>query len=170
MLPNKFSLKALMAAVATTTAVLSSAASAQGVLAVKDVSLGLAQAIAQGVIDQCRKDGFRVTVTVMNRAGQVVVVLRDDGTSPHTVDTSRRKAYTAVALRRPISELGQMIASNPGAAGLKDISGVIVLNGGLPIRVGDEVIGSVGVGGSPSGDRDEACAKAALDKVADQLK
>jgi hypothetical protein len=54
--------------------------------------------------------------------------------------------------------------------GLKDISGVIVLNGGLPIRVGDEVIGSVGVGGSPSGDRDEACAKAGLDKVADQLK
>ena len=86
------------------------------------------------------------------------------------MDTSRRKAYTAVALRRPISELAQIIASNPGAAGLKDISGVIVLNGGLPIRVGDEVIGSVGVGGSPSGDRDEACAKAGLDKVADQLK
>ena len=168
MLLNKFSFRAFMTAVAT--AVLSCTASAQGVLAVKDVSLGLAQAIAQGVIDQCRKDGFRVTVTVMNRAGQVVVVLRDDGTSPHTVDTSRRKAYTAVALRRPISELGQIIASNPGAAGLKDISGVIVLNGGLPIRVGDEVIGSVGVGGSPSGDRDEACAKAGLDKVADQLK
>jgi uncharacterized protein GlcG (DUF336 family) len=62
------------------------------------------------------------------------------------------------------------IVSNPGAAGLEDIRGVIVLNGGLPIRVGDEVIGSVGVGGAPSGDRDEACAKAALDKVADQLK
>lgn len=168
MLLNKFSLRAFVTAVAT--AVLSCTASAQGVLAVKDVSLGLAQAIAQGVIDQCRKDGFRVTVTVMNRAGQVVVVLRDDGTSPHTVSTSRRKAYTALALRRPISELAQIIASNPGAAGLKDISGVIVLNGGLPIRVGDEVIGSVGVGGSPSGDRDEACAKAGLDKVADQLK
>lgn len=168
MLLNKFSFRAFMTA--TATAVLSCTASAQGVLAVKDMSLGLAQTIAQGVIDQCRKDGFRVTVTVMNRAGQVVVVLRDDGTSTHTVDTSRRKAYTAVALRRPISELAQIIASNPGAAGLKDISGVIVLNGGLPIRVGDEVIGSVGVGGSPSGDRDEACAKAGLDKVADQLK
>ena len=168
MLLTKFSLKALMAAAAI--AVLSHAASAQGVLSVKDMSLGLAQAIAQGVIDQCRKDGFRVTVTVMNRAGQVVVVLRDDGTSPHTVDTSRRKACTALALRRPISELSQMIASNPGAAGLKDISGVIVLNGGLPVRVGEEVIGSVGVGGAPSGDRDEACAKAALDAVAAQLK
>ena len=120
MLLNKFSFRALMTAVAT--AVLSCTASAQGVLAVKDVSLGLAQAIAQGVIDQCRKDGFRVTATVMNRAGQVVVVLRDDGTSPHTVDTSRRKAYTALALRRPISELAQIIAGNPGAAGLKDIS------------------------------------------------
>ena len=79
MLLNKFSFRAFMTATATT--VLSCTASAQGVLAVKDMSLGLAQAIAQGVIDQCRKDGFRVTVTVMNRAGQVVVVLRDDGTS-----------------------------------------------------------------------------------------
>lgn len=161
-------LKTLVAAAATVA--LSGAASAQGVLTVKDISLGLAQAIAQGAIDQCRKDGFRVTATVMNRAGQVVVVMRDDGVSPHTLDTSRRKAYTAVAFRRPISEVVQMIASNPGAAGLKDITDVIILNGGLPIRAGAEVIGSVGVGGAPSGDRDEACAKAGLDQVADQLK
>ena len=79
---------------AVVTALLSNTALAQGVLSVKDMSLGLAQTIAQGAIGQCRKDGFRVTATVMKRAGQVVVVLRDDGTSPHTVSTSRRKAYT----------------------------------------------------------------------------
>lgn len=154
-------------------AALSNPAGAQGVVTVKDVSLGLAQAIAQGAIDQCRKDGNRVTATVMNRAGQVVVVLRDDGASPHTVDTSRRKAYTAVALRRASGELGQLVASNPAnpsLAGLKDIAGVIILGGGLPIRVGNEVIGSVGVGGAPTADKDEACAKAGLDQVADQLK
>lgn len=169
---KNFRLKALVAAAAATVA-LSGSASAQGVLSVKDVSLGLAQAIAQGVIDQCRNDGFRVTATVLNRAGQVVVVMRDDGTSPHTVDTSRRKAYTALALRLPSGELGQRVAANPtnpGVTGLKDISGVITLPGGVPIRVGNEVIGSVGVGGAPSGDRDEACAKTALDQVADQLK
>ena len=151
-------------------AALSDPAGAQGVVTVKDVSLGLAQAIAQGAIDQCRADGFRVTATIMNRAGQVMVVLRDDGTSPHTVDTSRRKAYTAVALRRTSTELGSAIAGSAALAGLKDISGVIVLGGGVPIRVGNEVIGSVGVAGSPTPDKDEACAKAALDKVADQLK
>jgi len=128
------------------------------------------RASAQGTIEQCRKDGLRVTTTVMNRAGQVMVVLRDDGTSPHTVDTSRRKAYTAVALRRTSSDLGSAIAGNAALAGLKDISGVIVLGGGVPIRVGNEVIGSIGVAGSPSPDKDEACAKAALDQVADQLK
>jgi uncharacterized protein GlcG (DUF336 family) len=165
---NGFQIRAML--VAAGVAAWSSPAAAQGVVTVKDMSLGLAQAIAQGAVDQCRKDGFRVTATVMNRAGQVIVVLRDDGTSPHTVDTSRRKAYTAVALRRSTTELGQLIASNPGLAGLKDISGVIVLGGGLPIRVGNEVIGSVGVGGAPSADRDEACAKAAIDQVADQLK
>jgi len=107
-------------------------AGAQGVVTVKDVSLGLAQAIAH---DQCRKDGNRVTATVMNRAGQVMVVLRDDGASPHTVDTRRRKAYTAVALRRASAEFGQLVASNPAnpsLAGLKDIAGVIILGGGLP--------------------------------------
>jgi uncharacterized protein GlcG (DUF336 family) len=152
------------------TALLSGPAFAQGVVTVKDMSLGLAQTIAQGTIEQCRKDGFRVTTTVMNRAGHVMVVLRDDGTSPHTVDTSRRKAYTALALRRTSSELGSAIAGNAALAGLKDISGVIVLGGGVPIRVGNEVIGSIGVAGSPSPDKDEACAKAALDQVADQLK
>ena len=139
-------------------ALLSGPAFAQGVVSVKDMSLGLAQAIAQGVIEQCRKDGLRVTTTVMNRAGQVMVVLRDDGTSPHTVDTSTS------------SDLGSAIASNATLAGLKDISGVIVLGGGVPIRVGNEVIGSIGVAGSPSPDKDEACAKAALDQVADHLK
>ena len=166
---NGFQIRASLVAAAAV-AVFSSPAAAQGVVTVKDMSLGLAQAIAQGAVEQCRKDGFRATATVMNRAGQVIVVLRDDGTSPHTVDTSRRKAYTAVALRRSTTELGQLIASNPGLAGLKDISGVIVLGGGLPIRVGNEVIGSVGIGGAPSADRDEACAKAAIDQVADQLK
>ncbi|MGZ8396636.1 MAG: GlcG/HbpS family heme-binding protein [Rhodoplanes sp.] len=166
---NGFQIRASLVA-ATAVAVFSSHAAAQGVVTVKDMSLGLAQAIAQGAVEQCRKDGFRVTATVMNRAGQVIVVLRDDGTSPHTVDTSRRKAYTAVALRRSTTELGQLIASNPGLAGLKDISGVIVLGGGLPVRVGNEVIGSVGVGGAPSADRAEGCAKAAIDQVADQLK
>jgi uncharacterized protein GlcG (DUF336 family) len=166
---KEFKCKALLI-VGSAVAALSSSAGAQGVVTVKDVSLGLAQAIAQGAVEQCRKDGFRVTATVMNRAGQVIVVLRDDGSSPHTVDTSRRKAYTSVALRRSSSELGQVIAGNPALAGLKDISGVIVLGGGLPIRVGNEVIGSVGVGGSPSPDKDEVCAKAGLDQVADQLK
>jgi len=88
---NGFQIRASLVAAAAV-AVFSSPAAAQGVVTVKDMSLGLAQAIAQGAVDQCRKDGFRVTATVMNRAGQVIVVLRDDGTSPHTVDTSRRKA------------------------------------------------------------------------------
>ena len=151
--------------------VLSGSASAQGVLTVKDVSLGLAQAIAAGAIEQCRKDGFRVTVTVLNRAGQIVAVLRDDGTSPHTLDTSRRKAYTALVVRASTTDLALLIAATPALAAFKDVTDVITLGGGLPIRVGNEVIGSVGVSGAPPpGEKDEACAKAGIDKVADQLK
>ena len=125
--------------------VLSGSASAQGVLTVKDVSLGLAQAIAAGAIEQCRKDGYRVTATVLNRAGQSVAVLRDDGTSPHTLDTSRRKAYTALVVRASTTDLALLIAGTPALAAFKDVTDVITLGGGLPIRVGNEVIGSVGV-------------------------
>ena len=96
MLLNKFSFRAFMTAVAT--AVLSCTASAQGVLAVKDVSLRARSGDCPRRYRPVSQGWISVTVTVMNRAGQVVVVLRDDGTSPHTVDTSRRKAYTAVAL------------------------------------------------------------------------
>jgi uncharacterized protein GlcG (DUF336 family) len=167
---KRFPIKAVFLSAAAAAVACSSPASAQEALTVKDMSLGLAQAIAQGAIEQCRKDGFRVTATVMNRAGQIITVLRDDGTSPHTLDTSRRKAYTSVALRASTTEIAQRIASNPGAAALKDITDVIILGGGLPISVGNEVIGSVGVGGSPAAEKDEVCAKAGLDKVADHLK
>ena len=98
-------------------------------------------------------------------------MLRDDGTSPHTLDTSRRKAYTALVVRASTTDLALLIAGTPALAAFKDVTDVITLGGGLPIRVGNEVIGSVGVSGAPPpGEKDEACAKAGIDKVADQLK
>lgn len=147
-----------------------SAASAQGVLDEKQISLALAQQIAQGALDQCRKDGYRVSIAVLNRAGQWKAFLREDGSSPHTVDTSFRKAYTAVTYRQTSAEFAKLVASAPERAGLKDVTGVITLGGGVPIKAGNEVIGSIGVSGSPGGEKDEACAMAGIAKVADQLK
>ena len=138
---------------------------AQSVLNERQISLGLAREAANAAINQCRKDGYQVSVTVVDRSGQVKVMMRDDNSGPHTPDTSRRKAYTALTFRASTTELANRVASNPSAANLRDITDIILLAGGLPIRAGNEVIGGIGVGGAPGGDRDEVCAKAGIDKI-----
>lgn len=135
----------------------------------KDLSLATALTIATTAADTCKAEGNRVSVTVVGRDGQVIVVLRGDDASPHTVENSRRKAYTARTFRRTSGEFAKLVKDNP-TTGLVHLHGVIAAQGALPIKIGDDVIGAVGVSGSPGGDKDEACAKAGLDKVADQLK
>ena len=135
----------------------------------KDLSLATALTIATTAADTCKMQGNLVSVTVVGREGEVIVLLRGDNSSPHTVENSRRKAYTARTFRIPSGEFAKRVKDNP-TTGLVHLSGVIAAQGALPIRVGDEVVGAVGVSGSPGGDKDEACAKAGLDKVADQLR
>jgi uncharacterized protein GlcG (DUF336 family) len=103
----------------------------------------------------------------------VRVALRGDGTGPHTFENSRRKAYTARTFRVSSAEFAKRLtdpARAPNTQAQSTLPGVIALAGALPIMVGEEVIGAVGVSGAPGGERDEACAKAGIDKVADQLK
>lgn len=135
----------------------------------KDLSLATALAIATTAADTCKAQRNLVSVTVVGRDAQVIVLLRGDNASPHTVENSRRKAYTARTFRIPSGVFAQRVKDNP-TNGLVHLSEVIAAQGALPIKVGDEVVGAVGVSGSPGGDKDEVCAKAGLDKVADQLK
>jgi uncharacterized protein GlcG (DUF336 family) len=133
----------------------------------KALSVATSITIAQTAYESCKAQGYHVSVHVVGREGQVLVALRGDGTSPHTFENSQRKAYTARTFRQPSGEFAQRVKDNPGASLL---TGVIPIQGGLPIKVGDDVIGGVGVSGAPGGEKDEACSKAGIDKVADQLK
>jgi uncharacterized protein GlcG (DUF336 family) len=99
----------------------------------------------------------------------VLAALRGDGASPHTLENSQRKAYTARTFRITSGEFAQRVTDNP-TSGQANLSGVIAIQGGLPIKLGEAVIGAVGVSGAPGGEKDEACAKAGLDRIADQLK
>lgn len=149
--------------------VLAGAASAQSVVTASQLSVGVANGIAMAALEQCRNDGFRVSVAIVDRAGNTQVLLKDNGAGPHTPDTARRKAYTSASFGITSAEFAKRV-SNPGAATLKDISGVIALAGAVPIRIGKELVGGIGIGGAPGGDKDEACANAALEKFASQLK
>ncbi|OGP80339.1 MAG: hypothetical protein A2V86_06095 [Deltaproteobacteria bacterium RBG_16_49_23] len=143
---------------------------AQEVLIQRQLSLSLAEEAATAAIERCRADGFRVSVAVVDRSGSLKALLRDDDAGPHTLDSSRRKAFTALSFRTGTTELVQLLATNPSAAGLVNISNVLILGGGIPIRAGQEVIGAIGVGGAPGGDRDDICAQAGIDRIANRLK
>ena len=135
----------------------------------KDLSLATALTIATTAGETCKSQGHRVTVAVVGRTGEIIVHLRGDDASPHTIENSQRKAFTARTFRTSSGEFAQRQKDNPPGAALW-LTGISATAGGLPIKVGEDVIGAVGVSGSPGGDKDEACAKAGLDKVADQLK
>lgn len=142
------------------------------VITERNISAAMAMTIAQTALQTCEGQGYRVSVTVVDRAGEPKVVVRGDGANPHTGENSRRKAYTAKTLRVPSAELNKRIndPQNLTARHQATLPGFIALAGALPIKVGDDVIGAVGVSGAPGGERDEVCAQAGIDKVADQLK
>jgi uncharacterized protein GlcG (DUF336 family) len=139
---------------------------AQSVITEKQISLSLANEAAQTALVACRQAGFRISAAVLDRGGNLKAILRDDGAGLHTVDGARRKAYTALTFRIPRAEFVQRTAATPALA---NFEGVLALAGGLPIRSGEDVIGAIGVGGSPSGDRDAACAQAGLDRIKNKL-
>jgi uncharacterized protein GlcG (DUF336 family) len=138
-------------------------------LAHKDLSLDTALAIATTAAATCKGQGYRVSVHVLGRNGEVLVALRGDNASPHTMENSMRKAYTSRTFRIPSGEMVKRLKENPQLAAVY-LTNVIATQGALPITVDDDVIGAVGVSGAPGGEKDEACAKSGIDKVADQLK
>jgi uncharacterized protein GlcG (DUF336 family) len=135
----------------------------------KDLSLATALAIAMAASDHCKAQGYHVSVAVVGLEAQVIVKRRGDGSAPHSAEKSYRRAYTAVIYRQPSLNVEKRVRADPGdqLVHLKEVMGA---QGGLPIVGGGDTIGAVAVSGSPGGDKDEACAKAGLDKVADQLK
>jgi uncharacterized protein GlcG (DUF336 family) len=156
-----------LAAAATTAAMLSVPGSpAAQVLMQRDVSLRMALTIAETALAQC---GINTSVAVVDRAGRLRVFLQGDNANPHNIELARRKAYTARTFRQASSAWAKRTETvNTGQRMLAD---VIPLGGGMPINIGEETIGGVGLSGAPGGqEQEEACAKAGIGKVADQLK
>ena len=138
-------------------------------LARKDLSLEGALAIATETIANCKQAGYAVSVTVVGRNGEPLVQLRGDGTGPHTMENSFKKSYTSRTFRIASGEMEDRFKKNP-QLGAVFLSNITTGRGALPIKIGDEVVGAVGASGAPGGDKDEACVKAGIDKVADKLK
>lgn len=140
------------------------------VLTERNISLQAARAIADAAMAACLKDGFQVTVAIVDRAGDVKLLLRADNSNPHNADLARRKAYTARTFGVSSMEFRNRTAGGSELSGQRELAEVVSLGGGVPIMVGMERIGGLGLSGAPTQEADEKCAMAALAATASALK
>jgi uncharacterized protein GlcG (DUF336 family) len=133
---------------------------------IKRLSLETAMRIGKAAIDKCRKEGVQITVTVIDRGGDAQVVMRDTLAMDVSIPISKKKAYTAMEFNSPTSALETRF---PGAYGVPKLDELLVSAGGIPINIGGNIMGGIGVSGAPSGVTDESCAAAGLAAVQEDL-
>lgn len=148
---------------------LCASAGAQGLVTQRNLSLGMAKTIAEATIAECKAKGFNTAAVVVDRQGQVIVMLRDDQATPQVAEMARRKAFTALMFRSSTVEFQKRTLSDPTLAPQRNVADILALGGGVPILLGKEIIGGVGSAGSHQ-DQDDLCAKAGIAKVAELLK
>ena len=164
-MPRPFTLLALLAS--TTLALsLTTPASAQ-LIPRKDLSYSMALAIATGALEACQAMGYATSVVVVDRGGNTMVALKADNASLHGMENARRKAYSARTFRMTTREFIEQMKTRPVRREQTTLPGVIAINGGVPIKVGNDTIGGVGLSGSPG--KDEECVNAGLEKVKQHL-
>lgn len=140
-----------------------------GIVMQRNLSLAMAKTIAEATLAECKSKGFNTSAAVVDRAGQVLVILRDEQATAQTAEMARRKAYTARMFRITTMEFQKRTATDPARAAQRDLTDILALAGGAPIQVGDDTIGGVGSAGSTL-ETDDACAHAGIAKVANLLK
>ena len=141
---------------------------AQSLVTQKTLSLALAKTMADAALAECKAKGYNTSVVVVDRAGQPIVMLRDENDTAQTTEMARRKAYTARMFRMSTLDF-QKRTEDPKYAAQRDVADILALGGGVPINAGTETIGGIASSGSTQ-DQDDACAKAGVAKVADQLR
>ncbi|MEZ5930937.1 MAG: heme-binding protein [Alphaproteobacteria bacterium] len=129
----------------------------------------LAADLAEATLEACRAADYQVAVAVVDRFGVLQVLLRDRYAGPHTPDTARRKAWTAVSFRTDTQSLVAATAAGTPQAAARDIEGALMLGGGVPVEASGTMVGGIGVSGAPGGDEDDRCARAGIDAILDRL-
>jgi uncharacterized protein GlcG (DUF336 family) len=150
-------------------AIVAKDAAAQGVVTQRSLSLGMAKTIAEAAQAECKGKGFNTSVAVVDRAGQLLVILRDEQATAQTAEMARRKAYTARMFRISTLEFQKRTEEDPGREAQRDLADILALSGGVPIQIGNDTIGAVGSAGSNL-EMDDACSRAGVAKVANLLK
>ena len=133
------------------------------------MSPALALELAQAALASCRKSGFQVAVVVVDRSGIPQVALRDRFAGPHTIETARRKAWTAVSFRTDTLALADVTQAGKPQSGIRQVEGVLMIGGGVPVTAAGSIVGGVGVSGAPGGAADDLWGRDGIQAVADKL-
>jgi uncharacterized protein GlcG (DUF336 family) len=141
----------------------------QATFPVRSLTPDAALKAAQAALETCRKNGHQAAVSVNDRAGNALVMLRDRFAGPHTVETAINKAYTAVTFKIDTTSFARSTQSGEAASGVRQLPRIVAIGGGLPIESAGSIVGAIGVSGAPGGDADEACAKAGIAAIRDEL-
>lgn len=137
--------------------------------AIPQMSLEMAKKAAMSALRQCGRDGYAVSVAVVDRSGVLVAQVRNPAAGPHTIGSSFGKAFTSASMGQATAALANAIAANPALEGLRDMDDrMVILGGGLPIVIDGQRVGGIGVGGAPGGHLDEACAMYGLQRIGAQ--
>ncbi|MBY0412460.1 MAG: heme-binding protein [Burkholderiaceae bacterium] len=155
------------AALAVCAAAATSALAAQPaqVLQQPNVSLALANDLISATLSACHAEGRSAVAVVVDRGGNLIAVQRDDSVGPHNTEAAQRKAFTALSTKTPTRLLAANARANPESHNLNTIDALLLIGGGVPLRVGNDVIGAIGVGGAGGAAQDESCAMQAIAKV-----
>jgi uncharacterized protein GlcG (DUF336 family) len=140
---------------------------AEALVSTKLLSLDLARSIADAAIDACREQGYQVSVVVTDRSGEPLVVMRDVYSNQYFTRLAHGKTNAVIMANTTSAELRKNRADMVNELNLLD--GVMVLAGGVPVQVAGSLVGAVGVSGAPGGDLDEACARAGVEAVQEEL-
>lgn len=155
---------ALGAAAAVTMAV-----AQQATFQVRTITPEAALKAAQAALASCRAAGFQVSVAVTDRAGHPLVMLRDRFAGPHTPQTATGKAYTALSFKLDTSSFARVTEAGQPSSGIRQLPGVVAVGGGRTIEAAGSLVGAIGVSGAPNGDLDDACARAGIAAIAEDL-
>lgn len=135
-----------------------------------DVTLAMAKQLLDATLAACHADGRTAVAAVVDRGGNLVAVQRDDNVGPHNTQAAQRKAFTALSTKTATGLLAERARSNPEAANLNTLDELLLLGGGVPLQVGGQVIGAIGVAGAGGGQIDEGCALKAIAQILPTLK
>ena len=146
------------------------AAWAEGLVSAKRLSASLAAELAMAAVAACAQKDYHVGVVVLDFSGVQQAALRGDGAAPQNVLNANDKAYTAASFGTDTADLVERSKTGAVSSAFAKVPHLLLNAGGVVIKVGDEVIGAIGVSGAPGGDNDAVCAKTALEKIRDRMK